>query len=184
MKVTPLWLDDSYYRTQFGSTIAINKQINNQWFVSTEAYLGKTNNSVNEQLNTNDLSLQMAAQFALVNWRHTLSFAVSQEQSEHLENSHNDKQTKAINYSSLWLINPQWLASVNIGYQHQAYQDKQPFFLETRSDDMWLLGTSIQYQYSNVWIYRISANIQNKDSNIPLFSYQRSDISFSVSMSF
>ncbi|GAA6170983.1 hypothetical protein NBRC116592_06530 [Colwellia sp. KU-HH00111] len=184
LKVTPLWLDDSYYRTQFGSTIAINKQINNQWFVSTEAYLGKTNNSVNEQLNTSDLSLQMAAQFALVNWRHTLSFAVSQEQSEHLENSHNDKQTKAINYSSLWLINPQWLASVNIGYQHQAYQDKQPFFLETRSDDMWLLGTSIQYQYSNVWIYRISANIQDKDSNIPLFSYQRSDISFSVSMSF
>ena len=26
LKVTPLWLDDSYYRSQFGTTVAINKQ--------------------------------------------------------------------------------------------------------------------------------------------------------------
>lgn len=184
LNVAPLWLDDSYYRTQFGTTVGINKQINNQWLVSSEAYLGKTENNVNEQLNTNDLSLQMFAQFSLENWRHTLSLALFKEQSEHQENSHNNRNSHTINYSSLWLINPQWLASATIGYQHQAYQDEHPFFLAKRSDDMWLLTTSIQYQYSNVWSYRISANIQDKDSNIPLFSYQRTDVNFSVSMSF
>ena len=152
--------------------------------VSTKAYLGKTENNVNKQLNTNDLSLQLLGQYYLGNWRHTLSVAYAEEQSEHHNNSHNDKKTNTINYSSLWLINPQWLASANISYQHQVYQDEHPFFLEKRSDDMWLIGSSIQYQYSKMWTYRISANIQDKDSNIPLFSYQRADVSFSASMSF
>jgi hypothetical protein len=183
LKATPLWLDDSYYRTQFGTTVGINKQINSLWLISTEAYLGKTKNNVNEQLNTNDLSLQMFGQLYLGNWRHTLSLVTAEEQSEHKESSHNNRKIHSINYSSLWVINPKWLASANISYQHQTYQDEHPFFLEKRSDDMWLIGTSIQYRYSKMWSYHFSANIQEKDSNLSLFSYQRSDVNFSVSMS-
>ena len=38
IRVKPLWFDDSYYRTQAGVTIGLNKPIESNWLISSEAY--------------------------------------------------------------------------------------------------------------------------------------------------
>jgi hypothetical protein len=183
-RVTPLWLDNSFYRTQFGTTLGLSKSFYNNWFIATEAYIGKTKNDVNQLLNTDDKSIQVTIQYLQDTWQHELSAVYTEEISEFTESQHNDRKTNMLNYSSYWAIAPKWLVSATVSYQHQAYQHEHPFFFEKRTDDMWLFGASIQYQESDTWSYRLSANKQDKDSNLSLFSYQRSDISLSAHMSF
>ena len=89
-----------------------------------------------------------------------------------------------LSYSNLWLINNNLLASSMIAYQQKDYQGLQQFFLEKRSDDMWLASLNIRYTHSKTWSYSINFNAQNKDSNVPLFSYERSDISLTANMNF
>jgi len=182
--LTPLWLDDSFYRTKFGTTFGINKNLDQHWYVSAEAYLGKTKNDINQKLNTDDISIQASVQFNSASWRHALIFSYAQEESEFNESKHNNKDVKSIIYSSNFAIDQHWLLSANISYQRQDYQYQHPFFFEKRVDDMWSTGASLLYQYSKDVSYRLSANIQDKDSNLSLFSYQRSDINLSTRLSF
>jgi hypothetical protein len=183
-RVTPLWLNNSYYRTQFGTTLGLNKSLHKRWFISTEAYIGKTKNDVNQLLNTDDKSIQATIKYWQNTWQHELSVVYSEEISEFTESQHNDRKIKMLNYSSYWTIAPKWLVSATVSYQHQAYQYDHPFFFKKRTDEMWLFGAAIQYQNNEKWSYRLSANKQDKDSNLSLFSYQRADISLSARMSF
>lgn len=183
-RVVPLWLNDSYYRTQYGVTAGLSKTIDKQWLVATEAFLGKTKNDINDLLSTDDVSLQISAQYIMARWRHGFSLFYSQEDSEFFESRHNNKNTSSLNYMANYAIDQHWLASANISYQHQDYQHQHPFFFEKRADNMWLFGTSIQYQDAERWSYRLSATMQDKDSNLALFSYQRVDIKLSARMSF
>lgn len=184
IRVVPLWLNDRYYRTKFGATAGLSKFIDKRWLLSSEVFLGQTKNDVNRQLNTDDASIQLSAQYVDKRWRHALSLVYSQEQSMYSESQHNNRKIRALNYTADFAFNQYWLANANISYQHQAYQFDHPFFFEKRNDDMWLLGTSIQYQDSKAWSYRLSASIQDKESNLALFSYQRADINLSARMSF
>lgn len=183
-RVVPLWLNDSYYRTQYGATLGVNKVIDKQWLIATEAFFGKTKNDINRQLSTDDASLQVSVQYIMARWRHGLSLVYSQEESEFVASQHNDRKTNALTYMANFAINQQWLASANLSYQHQTYQHEHPFFFEKRVDNMWLFNTSIQYQDSKNWSYQLSATMQDKDSNLALFSYQRADINLSARLSF
>ncbi len=180
----PLWLDGRYYRAQYGATAGLNKVIDQHWQVASDVFLGKTNNDINRLLSTQDASLQLSIQYITQRWRHMLSLAHSTQTSEFKQSQHNDKKINALNYMLNYVIESNWLASANVSYQHQAYQYEHPFFFEKRLDKMWLLGAAIQYQDANKWSYRLSANIQDKDSNLALFSYQRVDINLSARMSF
>ena len=184
VRAVPLWLDGSYYRTQYGATVGINKTIDKQWLLSSQAFVGKSKNDINRLLNTDDVSLQISAQYIMQRWRHALSIIYSEEESEFVESQHNSKKTNAISYMANFAINQFWLASANISFQHQAYQHPHPFFLEKQVDDMWLFSTSILYKDSTRWSYQLSANMQDKDSNLALFSYQRAEINLSARMSF
>ncbi|MBA6390499.1 DUF560 domain-containing protein [Colwellia sp. BRX10-3] len=184
VRAVPLWLDGNYYRTQYGATVGLSKTVDQQWLFSTQAFVGKSDNEINRLLNTDDASLQVSAQYSMQRWRHALSLVYSQEESEFVESQHNSKKTSAISYMANFAFNQHWLASANISYQHQAYQHEHPFFLEKQVDDMWLISTSILYKDSARWSYQLSANMQDKDSNLALFSYQRAEINLSARMSF
>lgn len=183
-KVVPLWLDGDYYRTQYGATLGLSKSFDQQWTLSSQAFVGKSKNDINEFLNTDDASIQISMQYLMQNWRHVISMMYAQEDSQFVESQHNSRHTNAMSYLVNYAINQQWLASANISYQHQTYQYMHPFFLEKQVDDMWLFSTSIQYRDSARWSYQLSANMQNKDSNLALFSYQRAEINLSARMSF
>ena len=184
VRAVPLWLDGSYYRTQYGATFGLSKTIDKQWLLSTQAFVGQSKNDINRLLNTDDASIQLSAQYIMQRWRHALSVVYSQEESQFVESQHNSKNTSAISYMANFAINQHWLASANISFQHQAYQHPHPFFLEKQVDDMWLFSTSILYKDSTRWSYQLSANMQDKDSNLALFSYQRAEINLSARMSF
>ncbi|WP_426370437.1 hypothetical protein [Pseudocolwellia sp. HL-MZ7] len=184
LKFTPLWLDDELYRTRTTLTTNFEKQLTSKWLMTTGLNIGKTNNKISDALNTDNVSVSLAAHYFSNNVKHSLGLSYSDEKSDQDIYDYNSQKIATVSYSNLWLINNAWIASGMIAFQEKKYQDSHPFFLEQRDDDMWLASASLQYNQSKRWSYNLNINAQDKDSNLSLFSYQRSDISLTANMNF
>ncbi len=184
LKLTPLWLDNELYRTRTTLTTNFEKQLTAKWLVTTGLNLGKTNNKISDALNTDNVSVNLAGHYFSNNLKHSFGLSYSDEKSDKDIYDYNSQKITTVSYSNIWIINNAWIASGMIAYQEKEYQDSHPFFLEQRDDDMWLASASLQYNHSKQWSYNLNINAQDKDSNLSLFSYQRSDISLTANMNF
>ena len=184
LKLTPLWLDDELYRTRTTLTTNFEKQLTAKWLVTTGLNLGKTNNKISDALNTDNVSVNLAGHYFSNNLKHSFGLSYSDEKSDKDIYDYNSQKIITVSYSNVWIINNAWIASGMIAYQEKEYQDSHPFFLEQRDDDMWLASASLQYNHSKQWSYNLNINAQDKDSNLSLFSYQRSDISLTANINF
>jgi hypothetical protein len=184
VRILPLWFAGDYYRSQTSINTNIKKQLSQQWLVAGDFALGKTINSVNDTLDTNDLLLSLGSQYFIGRWRHSVSLSYLEEMSQKGVNDHISRKSTAFSYNNIWLIDPQWLASGTLSWQHQEYQGPHPFYFTKRVDEMWQLAAMLQFQQSKEISYRFNISLQDKDSNLDLFSYQRIDIGLSASMSF
>ena len=184
VKLTPLWLNSDFYRTKNALTTSFEKQLTKQWLLTTGVEVGQTKNKVSSLLDTKNVSGSLYAHYFTGNVKHSIGLNYTDEKSEDSSQNYISNKLTMLSYSNLWLINNNLLASSMIAYQQKDYQGLQQFFLEKRSDDMWLASLNIRYTHSKTWSYSINFNAQNKDSNVPLFSYERSDISLTANMNF
>lgn len=184
LKFTPLWLDDDLYRTKTMLTTNIEKQLSPKWLIAAGVDVGQTKNKNSESLNTDNISTNLAAHYFSNNLKHSFALSYADEKSDENIYHYNSQKITTVSYSNLWLINNAWLASSMVAFQQKKYQDLHPFFLEQRDDDMWLASINLQYTQSKRWSYNLNINAQDKDSNLALFSYQRSDISVTANMNF
>jgi tetratricopeptide (TPR) repeat protein len=184
LRVQPLWFSGDYYRTQSGINTKLKKRLGQQWLIGGDFGVGKTNNSLNDNLDTNNLNLSANSQYFTGNWRHSLSASYIEERSQSSVNDHISSQLQALSFNSLWVIDSQWLVSGSLSWQHKKYQDLHPTFFTKQVDNTWMLATMVQFQQSQEISYRFNVSVQDKDSNLPLFSYQRVDIGLSASMNF
>lgn len=184
LKFIPLWLNDDLYRTRNSLTSMFEKKLNDSWKLTTGFEVGQTKNKINEDLNTNNVSANLNAHYYANRLKHSFGIHYSYEKSDEKMHHDNSQKITTYNYSNLWLINNEWLAKSMIAFQQKEYQDIHPFFQEKRSDDMWLFSASLQYNHSKTWSYSMNLNAQDKESNLTLFSYHRSDISLSANMNF
>lgn len=184
VKIQPLWFAGDYYRSQTSVTSNIKKRLNKQWIVAGDLALGKTLNSANDTLDTDDLLLSLSSQYFSGPLRHALSISYLEEMSEKGSNDHISRKSTALNYNNIWLIDSKWLASGTLSWQQQKYQGAHPFYFTKRVDKMWQLAAMVQFKHSQEIAYRFNISLQDKDSNLSLFSYQRIDIGLSASISF
>lgn len=184
INITPLWLNSEFYRTRNAFTLGLEKQLAQKWSLTSQLSIGKSKNKITDNLSTHDVSANLYAHYYTGNVKHSFGASYSDEESELSEHNHNSRQIKMYSYSTMWLINNNWSTATNVAFQQTNYDDIHPFFLVQREEDMWLGSASVQYSASKAWSYKLSANMQNKNSNISLFSYQRSDISLTAMFNF
>ncbi len=184
VKWTPLWLNDDFYRTRTAFTTDLEKQLSKKWSLTAGVEFSQIKNKINNNFDTNGVSTNLFTHYFSGNLKHSFGVNYTDEKSDMSDQNHNSYKLSTLSYSNLWLINKNWIAQGMVAYQEKEYQDLQPTFLEERNDDMWLGSLSIQYIHSKAWSYSFNVNAQNKDSNVSLFSYQRSDISLTANMNF
>ncbi|MDO6447053.1 surface lipoprotein assembly modifier [Colwellia sp. 1_MG-2023] len=180
-QITPLWFDGEYYRLQSSVLTGVQAKLSDSWMLGGRLMLRKTSNQQQELLDTDDYSVGLTSHYYHSNSRYSVSIERLEEDGKVDSNS---RTIDMISLSSLWLLNSQWLASMNVSYQRQEYRGQHPYYLAQREDDVWLASSFLQYQMSKTFSYRLSVNVQDKNSNLDLFSYRRSDINLSATMSF
>ncbi|GAA6205369.1 surface lipoprotein assembly modifier [Thalassotalea sp. SU-HH00458] len=180
-RITPLWFDGDYYRLQSSLLTGVQTSLSDNFTLGGRLMLRKTSNQRQALLDTDDYSVAITSHYYQNNSRYSLSIERLEEDGEVDSNS---RTIDMISLSSLWLINQQWLAAVDLSYQMQEYRGQHPYYLAQREDDVWLASSFVQYQMSKSFSYRLSVNMQDKNSNLDLFSYRRTDINLSATMSF
>ena len=180
----PLWLAGDYYRNQNSLNVKLKKQLNEQWRISSTLAIGKTNNNINKTLDTDDSSLSVSGSYDLNNWRHSVSASYFKEIATDNISDHISKKSIAYSYNNLWIINSQWLASNTLIWQHKKYQGPHPFYFTKQVDNIWLFAAMLQYKQSTSLSYRFNITVQDKDSNLPLFAYQRTDVALTAVITF
>ncbi|MDX2369878.1 MAG: surface lipoprotein assembly modifier [Colwellia sp.] len=184
IRVQPLWFSGDYYRTQASVDSKIKKQLSQQWLIAGDLSLGQTKNNVNKTLDTDDLLLSASSQYFTGSWRHSIALSYLEAMSQDKANDHISSKSSLLSYNGLWIINSHWLASGTLSFQHQSYQDLHPFYFTKRVDNMLSLAAMVQFQQSKDVSYQFNMSVQDKDSNLSLFSYQRIDIGLSASLNF
>ena len=184
VNIKPLWFSGDYYRTQASINGGLKKRVNEQFLLSGDLSLGKTENNINNKLDTNDLMLSIAGQYFSGNFRHTLAIKYLEENSQSNETAHNSSKSDSLHFNTLWLINPQWIMSGAVNWQRQKYSGEHPYYFTQRVDDMWSFTTMLQFKASKELSYRFNGSYQDKDSNLSLFSYQRFELGLSASLVF
>ncbi|XQW85199.1 surface lipoprotein assembly modifier [Thalassotalea piscium] len=180
-RITPLWFDGHYYRMQSALVTGIKTKLSDNWTLSGSLMAGKTNNNQNKRLDTNDYSIGLGSSYYQGNWRHSVNIEHLDEDGELDSNS---RTIDSISVNSLWLLNQQWLTSASLSFQDHDYKGNHPFYLQKRQDNISIFSTFVQYTFSQLLTYRLNINMQDKDSNLDLFSYDRAEISLSAQMSF
>lgn len=184
VSLKPLWFSSEYYRSQGNINAGIKKRFNEQWSLSADLSLGQTQNAVNDYLDTDDAALSITGQYFIGNWRHSASISYLNQESQSVESEHNSSQSNAINFNSLWLLSQKWLMSTSLSWQRQTYSGIQPFYLTQRVDDFLMITAMMQFKPTKAWSYRLNANVQDRNSNLSLFSYQRIDVGLTASFDF
>ena len=150
---------------------------------SKKQQLAKANgvSAIIELLDTDDYSLKLTSQHFFDNWRFSLS---AERLVEDGQVDSNSRTIDSLSLNSFWLLNQQWLTAIDLSFQQHEYEGTHPYYLEEREDDVWLFSSFVQYNLSKTFSYRLNINVQDKNSNLDLFSYNRSEISLSASMNF
>ncbi|MER2491365.1 DUF2860 family protein [Catenovulum sediminis] len=182
LNANPLWLNDKLYRLQGAVFTQVEFSMSKSVNLFAQVSLGKTDNKVNDGLDTDNKSAQLALKYSSSSLRHGLHYHWREEISELSDSSSRALQT--LTYRINWLQSAKWLFSGYLGYQTADYQGRHPFFLKTREDEMAMLGISTRYRHTQDVSLMLALNMQDKTSSIELFEYDRAELKFTVNYAF
>lgn len=71
------------------------------------------------------------------------------------------------------VIQPNLSAYIDGRFEHRAYDDDFPLFLEERADNQLDISTGLNYAIQQNLIFQPSVSYRNADSNIGFYDYDR-----------
>ncbi|XQF90957.1 hypothetical protein ACOBV8_06350 [Pseudoalteromonas espejiana] len=182
--ITPLLLDGELYRTETSLTAGASYELDKQLNLFGSLTLGAMNNTFDEKLDNSFYTLNIGASYLSKRWYQSVSANFKNESANINEGDFNARDISGIYYQVSALLAQQWQLSAQTGYQWIEYQDDHPLFLQTRSDNLLILSSSVRYLVNKSLALQLALNYQDKTSDISLFEYDRFDTNLSASYSF
>lgn len=83
-----------------------------------------------------------------------------------------------------WSVTPRHLFYINASVQDIEHKDPQPIFNEIREDTFYRLAVGWNWRWRPKWSINIEAKYDNNDSNLELFTYDRTQVYTGVRFDF
>lgn len=183
-QVKPLWLDGELYRTAFRISGGLGFLVNKRLMLKGSINTGIVENDVDERLDTDNFGLGLSAAYRQGLYQHFLSWSYLEDSAKDSGYSYQGKDTNSVTYQISFPFKEEFLFSGALAISTQLFHDEHPLFQTVRDETLFQISNSISYEImSNV---RLSANLsfQNKDSNVELYEYNRTDFSIIINASF
>ena len=182
--LAPLILDGDLYRTETSLTTGADVKLSKKNKIFGSVTYGKTNNKFVEELNNSFFTFNVGTNYVSENWYQSLSLNYKDEDSEITSGEFNARTVLGLYYQA----NTQLTKNINLsavaGHQWIKHQAEHPLFLQDRKDNLLMLSSTLGYSVNRNFAIQLSANYQEKTSNIMLFEYDRSDINLNFTYSF
>jgi len=171
----PLWLDGAHYRTEMGASTNWQKEISKSSGLMSSLSYSVINNSVNATLDLSRTRLSLSYLFK-ANQIHTLMTHWQQDVSDNAEFEYNDKDVLGVMYQLTWPITDSIISNNSFMLEQHKYVGIHPIFLIKRDEIMSMFSSQLMFNSTEKLSLKLHLNVQDKNSNENLFSYDRIEI--------
>ena len=171
----PLWLNGTHYRTEIGASTHWQKELSkNSGLMSSISY-SVLNNSINPTLDLSRTRLALSYLFKTAQI-HSLMTHWQQDVSDNSVLEYNDKSIFGVMYQLTWPISDSLISNNSFMIEQHEYVGIHPIFLIKRSEIMSMFSSQLMFNSTDKLSLKLHLNVQDKNSNENLFSYDRVEI--------
>lgn len=162
----------SLYRVETGAGIGFKQKINKLVNYRVGANMSFISNQINPELDFGRVKLAASVQYK-TKILHTFSLHFTKDSASDSDYGYNDKSTIGLIYQITLPVMDKLMSSSYVMYESHTYDLSHPIFKEVRSESIVAASSQLNYQYSEHQQFKLQLNIQQKDSNVELFNFNR-----------
>lgn len=171
----PLWLEGQDYRTENGGELKWQFGLNKRVDIGATINFGLVTNANDKKLDFTRNKAAITTSFK----SSVLHAAIVQYTSDVSDNplfEFNDKNSTAFMYQLTVPINDVLISNHLIMVEQQQYQAAHPLFLVQRDEQLTMLSNQLLFSYSDKLVMKLHLNVQQKTSNLDLYSFDRMEL--------
>jgi hypothetical protein len=180
----PLLLNSAMYRHQYGMEtsliIPLNKTIN----ISMQLGLGNSIYSSLNELDSRDLFVGFGTQYRKDEFWHQVQANISKIDATTTDSDYNSYKLYLMQYQTSYFISQFHEVNFLLQYQGYNYKGIHPFWLEVRDESLYRGSLSWRYYLEDNWTWQLSIKHAQKKSNLPIYEYDRNEVSFGLMKQF
>ena len=163
------------YRTENGVAFGFQKNTSRKHSYRLGLNYSQITNDVNSDLDSTRSKVSFAYQYK-TKLLHTIMLHWQQDISDVEGFEYNDKDLAGLTYQITWPITGNLISNSFVMVEQHEYQAEHPLFAEAREETLGSVSTQLIYKFSDHQQFKLQFNAQKKDSNLPLFTYERFEV--------
>lgn len=163
------------YRTENGVSLFFQKNTSRKTSYRLGGNYSKIANDVNPELDMTRTKFSASFQYK-TKLLHTIIGHWQQDITDASASNYNSKDTVGATYQVTWPITNTLVNNSYIMVENHTYYDEHPLFKEVRDEVMTALSSQLLFNSSDKLQLKLSISVQNKESNVELFSYDRLEV--------
>ena len=160
------------YRTENGVSFGFQKSTSRKHGYSIGLNYAQVVNDVSPELDFTRSKVSLAYQYK-TKLMHSFVLHYQQDENDLDGMEHIAKDAVGLTYQLAWPLTSNLLSSSFIMVEQNEYQGVHPIFEEIRDETLGYVSTQLIYRFSDHQQFKFQLNAQKKDSNLPLFTYER-----------
>lgn len=173
--IRPLWLDGEHYRSETGLRANWQTELSSNSGIMSGVSYSTIANEINPSLDLtrSNISLSYLFKSTLV---HTFMAHWQQDTNDVASYEFNDKDTLGGMYQLTWPITDAIISNTMLLVEQHQFKGIHPYFLQGRDETMKMLSSQLMFNANEKLHLTLYLNVQNKSSDIKLYSYDRVEL--------
>lgn len=126
----------------------------------------------------------MSAQYSEGPFWHQIQGSVSKIDATSHESDYNSYKLYLLQYQTSYIVSQYHQINFLFQYQDYNYKGVHPFWLEIRDEALYRGSLSWRYYFEDNWTWQLSLKHAQKQSNLPIYEYDRNEISLGLMKQF
>lgn len=180
----PMQLDDEHYHDQYGYFTNWTLPIDSNWSARFDAGFGKVDNRTSVLLDVRDVYATLSAAYRNGRWQHTFAINHTDIRSVEPNTKHNSYHYYKLDYNSNYVLTQSQILSLELQWQKFNYDVVHPAFGIVREEDFARIGLGWRYLYNDWLMFQANYRHSEKNSNEPVYVYERDEYMLGVTVQF
>ena len=164
------------YRTENGMSLFYQKNTSRRTSYRAGASYAKLDNAENNDLDQTRFKVSGAFQYK-TKLLHTIMAHYQLDSSDVSAFEHNDRSSSGFTYQLTWPLSNKLVSNNFVSIQQHTYQETHPLFNKIRKETLSSASSQLLFNTTDKLQLKLQLTLQERDSNIDLFSYDRMEVS-------
>lgn len=181
--IQPMLLDESFYRAAYGVIANGTWQLNDKWAFTLGLGAAIVNNDVTDAQDLNQYSVSSSFTY-LGTHPQVIDLTYGNDDAKEADAEHNGKDYFSLTYRYIYPYSNKLKLTFALNAQDAEYDALHPTFLVVREDETLSASVLADYYLDKEWRLTSLLRYSDKDSNLPIFAFDRSELKITAHHNF